>query len=396
MIRIILIGAIFISSISALDIPTKKVTMRTFTQTLKVNSQIIQLTNAKQSIMSRMEGKVAEYFVTVGDIVKKGEKIARVESIELSQLSAELSSLEQQLKPVSKNYLTSKKLYKSGMASQQELNERSIEYNTMKSKIESIQSNLALMGANKTSSDSYILYAYSDGIVTDILKPLHAIVGRAEPLVTIANEESIYVKSYLPLAYAKKIKIGQKSDIQYAGETIEIEVSQILHQLDKVTQQVVVLSKVGESKLHLFINAFVETIFYFGSAKSYTSIDKSALTLYQDEWVVFVPKEHEEHLEHTEKHYDELEVYLEHGDEHEKHPEHKEEHHKEHEEHLEHKNEHNEEDEIPYDIRVINIIKTNREFVAIEGLDEGDEYVSDKSYYIKSLLLKASLGGHGH
>jgi hypothetical protein len=45
---------------------------------------------------------------------------------------------------------------------------------------------------------------------------------------------------------------------------------------------------------------------------------------------------------------------------------------------------------------VVKILKKFDDYVAIEGLNEHEDYVSDKSYYIKSLLLKSSLGGHGH
>ena len=57
---------------------------------------------------------------------------------------------------------------------------------------------------------------------------------------------------------------------------------------------------------------------------------------------------------------------------------------------------HDEHEEVPYNIKVVKILKKFDKYVAIEGLKEHEDYVSDKSYYIKSLLLKSSLGGHGH
>jgi len=351
------IGAIIISITlsNGVDVPIGEVERKTFYDTLKVNSKIIQLTDAKQSIMSRVEGKITKYFIHIGDEVEEGQQIAKIESMELSKLSSELSLLKKQLQPIEKNYLMTKKLYKTGMTSLQEYNRQKIKYSEIKSKIESINSNLSLMGAKNSNSNSYILYAYSSGVVTDILKPLNAIVNRGDELVTISNEKSIYIKSFLPLRYAKDIRIGQKSTLNYGGEKIELKVSQILHNLDETTQQVIVLSAIQKSKVHLFINAFVESTFYIGSPKKYLSIDKSALSFYQNDWVIFVPKEEEEH------------------------------HHEE-----------EEDDEFEYDIKIIKVLKRNRTIVAIEGVKEGDRYVSDNSYYLKSLFLKSAMGEHGH
>ena len=95
---------------------------------------------------------------------------------------------------------------------------------------------------------------------------------------------------------------------------------------------------------------------------------KSSLTFLKNEWVVFVKEEEHEHkkVEHHEEHED---------DEHEH---------------------HHEEIEIPYEPKIVRILAEDEKYIAIDGLEVGDEYVSDKPYFIKSLLLKSSLGGHGH
>jgi len=65
-----------------------------------------------------------------------------------------------------------------------------------------------------------------------------------------------------------------------------------------------------------------------------------------------------------------------------------------HESHDEHKDEDEHEDS--FEARVVKIITQDDEYVAVEGLNEGEEYVSDKSYYAKSMMLKSSLDEHGH
>lgn len=60
------------------------------------------------------------------------------------------------------------------------------------------------------------------------------------------------------------------------------------------------------------------------------------------------------------------------------------------------KHDEHEEDAIQYEARVIEIITQDDDYVAVNGIESGEEYVSDKSYYAKSMILKSSLGEHGH
>ena len=55
------------------------------------------------------------------------------------------------------------------------------------------------------------------------------------------------------------------------------------------------------------------------------------------------------------------------------------------------------EEEPQYEARDVKIVNQDDSYVAIEGLNINEEYVSDKTYYVKSLVLKSSMGdGHGH
>ena len=58
-------------------------------------------------------------------------------------------------------------------------------------------------------------------------------------------------------------------------------------------------------------------------------------------------------------------------------------------------NEHEEEPK-PYKARVVSIIAYAGDYVAINGLEVGEEYVSDGVWFVKSMLLRSSLGEHGH
>jgi len=363
------------------EIPVSQVKMENFSPSVELNSKIVQLSNAKQSITSLVGGHIEKYYVSQASRVKSGDRVALISSMDLSKMSAEYISLKKQYRAKIDTYKSTKKLYTKGMTSKKELNEQSIEKDLMLSQINSLKSQLKALDidARKLSkaSSTYVLHAHMDGTVSKLLQPLHSSVSKHTPLLNIVSEEGYYLQSFIPLEYAQEIKLGEKIVFKYASLEIETKISQILPELDKNTQRIVVLSLIPKSKNRYFINSYVSSRVYFSQSTSFKSVKKTALSFFNNEWVVFVPKhsdeEHENHEEHESEH------------------EHEEDAHEEHNEHDE-----DEHEESTYEPRVVKIITQNEQFVAIDGLDVGEEYVSSQSYYVKSFLLKSALGGHGH
>ncbi len=375
-----LIGIILLSSsLWAVDVPIDEVKRQTFSESIKTNSQVVQLSSDSSTLMARWGGEIISYHLKEGDRIKKGQRVATIESKELTSQIAKLKALKHQLSVVNKNYEMIKNLYNIGLESLQKLNQQEEEYTLILSEIEVLKSQLALIKGR--SGNRYKIYAQTSGRVEKILAPLHSVVDANEPLLSIVKgKESFLIKSFIPLKYATKIRVGQQGSISYGEQEYKMKITQILPNIDQQTQKMTVLSKLYSPVNNLFVNTFLDSKIFLEEAKSYLTVKKSALSFFKNEWVVFVPKHHEED-EHKEE---------EKHEEHDKHESHEKDEHKEHGGHG------HEEEEVPYEIRVIKILKEHNGYVAIEGLKEHQDYVSDKSYYVKSLLLKSSLGGHGH
>ena len=377
-----IVGALLLlaQALWGLEVPIDEVEKQIFKENIRVNSKIVQLRSAKESVMARVGGKVIKYLVKQGESVKRGDAIALIESLELSKLSSKLKLLRKQLVIHNRNYKILKNLYNTGLESLEKLNREERERDQTVSEIESIKAQLRLLGVKSRGKikSTYTVYAQGSGKVAEILMPRNSVVDVNTPLVSIVKGgASFLVKSYVPLNYVSEVEVGQRGELLYGGKQYKMHISQILPELDEETQQIQVLSTLDESVKNLFVNAYVESKLFIGEAREYLAVKKSALSFFNNEWVVFTSKHHDEEEEHEEHHKNEHDK--------KEHHEEKEGHHHEHEE-----------VEVPYDINVVKIITQNDKFVAIEGLDEHSDYVSDKSYYIKSLLLKSSLGGHGH
>jgi len=328
------------------DLPIQKVQMHAFKKSATLNAKVIQLSNAQQSISSLVSGRLEKYFVKPAQDVKKGDKIALIESIELSKMSAEYIALKKQYISVSKNYDSIKKLYEKGIISMQKLNEEAIKKSEIAANLNTLKSQLDTMGINtprmQHATATFILYARSAGRVSALLKPLHSSVSTNEAVVSIVKNKAYYIESYLPLKYASKAHIGDTIVVKYAGREISTQVTQIMPKVDETTQRIVVLSSVNQKVSNLFINLYVEATIYFSEAKQYIAVKKSALSFFNNEWVIFIPNK--------------------------------------------------EDKDVPYIPIVIQIITQDDKYVAVKGIKLGQNYVSAKSYYVKSALLKSSLG----
>ena len=342
-------------SLFGVQLPKDVVKKHLFYQKVEVNSQIIQLSSAKQEIMSYLSGHLEKYYIKPSQKVKKGQKVALIDSPELSQMTSSYISLKEQVTVQERNYDSVKKLYDKGMSSLQDLNRENIKKETLLSKLNALKSQLASLGIDpsklKKATSLYTLYAHTDGIVASLEAPLHSTIGQNKKIASIVKTNAYYLKSYIPLYYAKKIGIGDRVVFDYFGKKIEAKITQILPQVDKETQRVIALASI-ETRKQLFIGAYVASEIYFGKPMEHLAVKKSALSFFNNEWVVFLPKKGE----------------------------HKEEKRSE------------EEEDIPYDIAVVKIVMSDDSYVAIEGLEARQEYISGKSYYVKSALLKGSIG----
>ncbi len=364
------------------SINMEKATLRPLGKIIQTNAEITQLSEQKQEIVSRLNGHIENYYVTAGQAVKTGDKIALIESIELSKMSAEYVSVLKQTKAAKEQLGTAKTLHAKGLSSQNDISNAIINLEEIRAKQNALTSQLNSLGIKPEklteATDQYTLYAHSDGIVGKILAPLHANVNAQTPLMTLVNQSGYYAVSYLSVADAMQVGDKTKGWIDISGTTYPCHFVQLLPHIDKETQRAKVLFQIENSPSNLLLGAYTQLDISLAPTKDVIMIKKTALTLFQGEWVVFVETAHEEHAEHKEheskeRHYDDLDHEAE-GEGHDEH----------------------EDEEVPYQAKVVEILSYSGNYVAIKGLEVGEEYVSDGVYFVKSMLLKSSLGGHGH
>lgn len=345
MTKILITTLLFLNFAFSIEIQLENAQTGKLEKSIELNSQVIQLSTSKQSLMAQLDGKIMNYYVKEGDLVKKGDKIALIQSIELSKMSAEYLSLKEQLRSIEDNYEGSLSLSKKDIVSKQELNLLNIQRRDTHAKLETLISQLKTLGIEvknlKNTISQYTLYAYNSGIVSAILKPEYSSISKQDELISIVKENSFYLKSYLPVMYSQYLKVGQKISTNLNGKNIITYIEKILPELDSSTQRIIVLSNIEDENVKLYSNLYLGSTLYYESDNEYILIKKSALSFMDNEWIIFIP--------------DEVKI----------------------------------EEFKPVQIKIID---ENEEYVAIEGLENNQKYVSDEPYKIKSIALKSSIG----
>ena len=349
--------------LQAQEIVVEKAKLQSFGKLLITNAKIVQLSNQQQQIVSRLGGHLEEYYVKPGETVKKDDPIAKIKSLELSKMTADFIALGKKIDAAHKSFSSTKKLFEKGLASKQDLNREQIALASIEANRNSLASQLKSLGINlnrlKSATDTLLIYAHADGLVSRLLIPLHTNLNAQTPIVSLVQKSGYYAIAYISVKEALSLPKDIQGRLSIGNLTFKCRYMYLLPKVDEETQRAQMLFWIESSNLPLLLNAFAQMEINLPPFKKYVAIKRSALTMFKGEWVVFIPKKEEDHDEHNEE----------------------DEHHHE---------------EIPYEIRVVDVIERFEDKVAVKGLKDGEEYVADGVYFVKSALLKSEIGGHGH
>ena len=399
MIRKLLLPMLLASyCMGAPKIETDRAQLRKIGTVTEVNAEITQLSDQKEQIVSRIAGEILGYHVKTGDKVNKGTPLVTIRSMALSRLSAEYLGLAAQEHAAASKYRTAKALYAKGLGSKNALNTQRAALEAIRGKRAAIAAQLRLLDIDpkrlRQSIDRFTLKAHSAGRVGRIYRPLHAGIKAQEKLMDIVKGQGYYAVAYMRPVDALKVDGTTHAQLRFAGRFIDASFVQRYADIDKETQRAKVLFALQGDTGMLLRGMFLPMRIQLPPYHETVVIKRSALTLFNSEWTVFLPKgdtdrhdehrkshEHKEDQQHKEESEDDEDEHV-HGN-------------KEHEEHeAHHHHEHHE--SIPYEIRIVKPIAFIGDLVAIEGLEANETYISKGVYYLKSRLLKASLGEHGH
>ena len=342
-----------------------------FGKTLRVNAKVVQLSDQKQQIVSRLEGHLEAYHVGPGSRVKRGDAVATLKSLRLSRMSARYLSLKKELAAAKRKLTTTRSLYKKGLASRTDLGQEEMNAAKVEADLNALKTQLQSLGIDpnrlKKPTDTLVVRAHAAGTVSELLVPLHTNVGSDTPIATITTSRGYYAVAYLDPNDALHLQKSVKGVLKLGGLTYLCRSLYLLPEVDEATQRAQLIFAIEKHDRPLLLNAYALMAIDLPPQKPRTAVKRSGLTMFSGEWVLFVPKaetKEEEAHEHEE----------EHGEE----------------------EEHHHHETPPYEPRVVKITAQFGDWVAVEGIRPGEKYVAKGVYFVKSMILKSKLGEHGH
>ncbi len=302
----------------------------------------------------RIKGRVVEIFVDLGDDVLEGEKLAILDSIELGVARSLLIKAKTKMEVAYTNYEREKKLWRKNISSEKEMHEARGEYFIAKAEFEAAENKLYLLGLSEDDIKNTISQLHTNvhfpllspykGTVIEKHITLGELTNPEETLFAIANLEVLWIVLNIYEKDLVRVQLGQKVSVDvsaFPGEEFMGHISYISDVIEEATRTVEVRIEINNSKRVLKPGMFA-------TARIATSVPLEIFT---------VP------LTAIQRIHDKKVVFIHRGD----------------------------------SLFESRRVKTGREFESdielLEGVEEGEEVVTQGAFYLKSEFLKETLEG---
>jgi len=273
----------------------------TLDTTIELTGEIAQEPDKTADISARVSGRIVQLNFKEGERVRKGKILAIIESSDLAQARAQLSSTQAKSLAVGSKLKRLKQLMQDGLASKQEIADAEADFSILNSEMIAAKLKLSAFGAEAIQSiqDAAQLKIHSP-IDGDILKR-QATLGQAvnpnDNLAVIANLDNAHFVARVLEKDLMHVKMGSNAEVRlnaYPQDVFLGTVETIGKQLDALARTVVARIKIKNRNDLLKVGLFGTTkISIPGQTdnKKRLVILQSAITRLADKDVVFVKHE---------------------------------------------------------------------------------------------------------
>jgi cobalt-zinc-cadmium efflux system membrane fusion protein len=274
-------------AISDAGIVVDRATVRDLTEELKAPGEVKADAYSTELVSPRIDSMVLARKVRLGDVVKAGQPLVTLSSVQVAETQGALIVAEQDWQRVVSlgAQAVSGRRYTEVKVQRDQARAKLRAYGLSDAQIAGV-----LRAGSARADGSYALLAPTDGrITTD-----QFLVGeRVEPgrtLFTLVKEDSVWVEAQLSPADAGRINAGGSVRILVHGTSLPGKVVQRAHQTDERTRTVPVRIQVDNSRDLLHPGELVDARLSAGSPSRAMAVPADAIVLLQNQATVFVVK----------------------------------------------------------------------------------------------------------
>ena len=246
--------------------------------------------NASARIDARASGVVKSVNKMLGDYVRQGEVIARIESADAAGLAAQVATARARVNELSALYDREKRLFEANVTARQDLEAAQANLQVARSELSRAQAASAAAGVSGDGRSLAVTSPIS-GQITSAPIVLGSYVSAGEEMFQIVNASGLQVQVALPASDAARIRPGDEATLEL-GQDREIggRVRSVTPALDPESRSATAVISLAGAVPGLQPGAFLQARIRPSGETDATSISvpESAVQMVEGREVVFV------------------------------------------------------------------------------------------------------------
>ena len=313
--------------------------------------KLVVNTDQQAQISPNFSGYVEQVNVALGQSVQKGQTLAVLIVPELIDQQANLRMAQANLDLARKDYQREQQLWSQGISAKQDYQRAENAYRQAQITVQSSQARLNALSASGNNNGRFLIKAPISGVISKKDIVVGENVQLADQLFVIENLKDLWLEFNLPNTSNIQLQVGQILNFKTngSGQNYQAKVQTLNPQADLQTGRLQVRAKVTTQADVLRPNVLVNVFVTDAQAKTALRVQKKALQQVEGKPVVFVIESEEKGLVHLKAQ--------------------------------------------PIEVGVSS--QDGQWLEVISGLTEGQKYIADGSFLLKSELEKDE-AGHGH
>ena len=313
--------------------------------------KLVVNTDQQAQISPNFSGYVEQVNVALGQSVQKGQTLAVLILPELIDQQANLRMAQANLDLARKDYQREQQLWSQGISAKQDYQRAENAYRQAQITVQSSQARLNALGASGNNNGRFLIKAPISGVISKKDIVVGENVQLADQLFVIENLKDLWLEFNLPNTSNIHLQAGQILNFKTNGsdQNYQAKVQTLNPHADLQTGRLQVRAKVTTQADVLRPNVLVNVFVTDAQAKTALRVQKKALQQVEGKPVVFVIESEEKGLVHLKAQ--------------------------------------------PIEVGVSS--QDGQWLEVISGLTEGQKYIADGSFLLKSELEKDE-AGHGH
>lgn len=313
--------------------------------------KLVVNTDQQAHISPNFSGHVEQVNVALGQSVQKGQTLAVLIVPELIDQQANLRMAQVNLDLARKDYQREQQLWSQGISAKQDYQRAENAYRQAQITVQSSQARLNALGASGNNNGRFLIKAPISGVISQKDIVVGENVQLADQLFVIENLKDLWLEFNLPNTSNIHLQVGQILNFKTNGsdQNYQAKVQTLNSQADLQTGRLQVRAKVTTQADVLRPNVLVNVFVTDAQAKTALRVQKKALQQVEGKPVVFVIESEEKGLVHLKAQ--------------------------------------------PIEVGVSS--QDGQWLEVISGLTEGQKYIADGSFLLKSELEKDE-AGHEH